>query len=391
MVVAVAMAMIVVRIMVVVVVMYQGLLRRRAPCSLEPPADQACSTNVAAARRAAGMLGSHGRRLAVKAWWLTFLLAIAPAAGCAAQPRAAPLVLEQVIPLPRVEGRIDHLAVDPNGRRLFVAELGNGSVEAVDLASGKVVGRISGLREPQGLAFLPDRDELAVASGGDGSLRVYRAGDLAPLAVLALGSDADDVRLEPGGGRVVVGFGSGGLAVVDPAARRVVRVASLPAHPEGFEISNGLAYVNLPDAGAIAVADLATGRRVATWPNGWLRFNFPMALDPAGASVAVAYRLPAQVAILDRATGARRQTLGTCGDADDLFFDAKRRRLYVVCGGGSVDVFEAGGRGYGRAARVASRPGARTGLFVPQLDRLYVAARAAPGRDAAILVFRPAP
>lgn len=327
----------------------------------------------------------------MKAWWLGFLLALTPAAGCQAAPRAAPLVLERTLPLAGVGGRIDHLAVDAKGRRLFVAELGAGSVEAVDLASGKVLGRISGLREPQGLAFLPDRDELAVASGGDGSLRFFRADDLAPLAVLALGSDADDVRLEPLTGRLVVGFGSGGLAVIDPATRQVVRTVSLPAHPEGFEISHGLAYVNLPDAGAIAVVDLAAGRRVATWPSRWPRFNFPMALAPDGAAIAVAYRLPAQVTILDRADGARRQALGACGDADDLFFDAKRRRLYVVCGAGAVDVFEAGDGRYARAARVASRPGARTGLFAPQLDRLFVAARAAPGRDAAVLVFRPAP
>src|SRR5438067_6646206 len=92
-------------------------------------------------------------------------------AGCgarAAHRQAPPLVLERTIPLKGVEGRIDHLAVDPVGRRLFVAELGNGSVDAIDLDHGVVVARRSGLRDPQGVAFLPARGEVAVACGGDG-------------------------------------------------------------------------------------------------------------------------------------------------------------------------------------------------------------------------------
>jgi hypothetical protein len=101
---------------------------------------------------------------------------------------------------------------------------------------------------------------------------------------------------------------------------------------------------------------------------------------------------PPTLAILDVATGARRQTAATCADADDVFFDHKRRRIYVICGSGAVDVFETAARDYGRLARIPSRNGARTGFFAPQLDRLFLAARAEGGsRDAAILVFRPAP
>jgi hypothetical protein len=123
-----------------------------------------------------------------------------------------------------------------------------------------------------------------------------------------------------------------------------------------------------------------------------LAFNFPLALDKASGVLAVGYRAPAKLALFEAASGARRQTLETCGDTDDLFFDAPRRRLYVVCGSGGVDVFQAGPGGYVRLARIDSRRGARTGLFVPGLDRLFIAARAGFGRrDAAILVFRPGP
>jgi hypothetical protein len=80
----------------------------------------------------------------------------------------------------------------------------------------------------------------------------------------------------------------------------------------------------------------------------------------------------------------------TCGDADDVFVDRKRRRVYVSCGQGVVDVLELVEAGYRRLARVPTVSGARTSLFVPELDRLFVAVRAGSNEPAAIWVFRPA-
>jgi len=82
--------------------------------------------------------------------------------------------------------------------------------------------------------------------------------------------------------------------------------------------------------------------------------------------------------------------IDTCGDADDVFVDRKRHRIYVSCGEGVVDVLESGEAGYRRLARVSTAPGARTSLFVPELDRLFVAVRAVSSEPAAIWVFRPA-
>lgn len=304
-------------------------------------------------------------------------------------PSASPLALERTIPLAGVSGRIDHLAVDAAGKRLFVAELGNGTVEALDLAGGRSLGRIGGLREPQGVGYLPGRDELAVATGGDGMLRFYRAADLKPVGALKLGEDADDVRVDAQSGRVLVGYGEA-LAVVDAASRKLVRSIPLAAHPEGFQAQGDRAIVNLPKAGGIAAVDLAHGRETARWKNPGPHFNYPLALDRAEGRVAVVYRLPARLVLLRAAGGEVEQQLDTCGDADDVDFDAHRKRLYVTCGGGVVDVFARQGAGYDRLARVPTRGGARTGLFSPELDRLFVAAPARGKEPAAILVFRPA-
>ena len=314
------------------------------------------------------------------------------AQGCLAKPAPAGpplLVLERTIPLPGVNGRIDHLAIDPQRKRLFVAELGNSSVEAIDLATGHSLGRIAGLKEPQGVAYLPARNEVAVASGGDGTVRFYRADDLAPAGSLVVGGDADNLRADPATGALIVGFGDGALGVIEPATRTVTRKAPLPGHPESFQIEAGHAFVNVPDAGAVVTVDLVSGRQLARWGNTAGRFNFPMALAPKG--LAVVYRFPARLALIDRATGRVLQAADTCGDSDDVSVDAARRRLYVICGGGAVDVFAEAGDGYRRLARVPTRSGARTGLYAPGLERLFVAARARGGDEAAILVLRPGP
>lgn len=307
-----------------------------------------------------------------------------------------PLLLERTIALPRVSGRIDHMAFDSGRGRLLVAELGNGTVDVIDLASGRIIHRFDGLREPQGVGYAPQPDVIAIASAGDGTVRLFRAGDFAPTATIALGGDADNVRLEPVSGHLVVGYGAGGLAVIDPASGAVLSRVGLAAHPESFQISpdGRRAMVNVPDAQQIAVVDLATGRQPATWRVAGLRANFPMARDQAGNVIATVFRDPPRLVLLDPGDGGVRANVQTCGDADDAFFDPKRARIYVSCGDGRVDVFARDAAGTHRVGTVKTASGARTALFVPALDRLFVAARAGffgLGSDAAILVLRPQP
>jgi DNA-binding beta-propeller fold protein YncE len=325
---------------------------------------------------------------------LTTLFCMAPGRGHAAEP-TVPLVLERTIALQGVAGRIDHLAVDLGRKRLFVAELGNGTVDVIDLAAGTVIRRIEGLKDPQGIAYARSADVLAVASGGDGSVRLFRGAELSPVGKIDLGDDADNIRLDTRTGNLVVGYGSGGLAVIDPANISLVSRIRLVAHPEGFQLDpdNRRAFVNVPDARQIAVVDMDASRQTASWPVSDLRANFPMALDAKHATIVTVFRSPARLVTFDVRTGKPISTLQTCGDADDVFFDAKRRRVYVSCGDGTVDAWQQEGDRYRRLNPLKTASGARTSLFVPDLDRLFVAARAGfvgLGSDASILVLRPA-
>lgn len=282
-------------------------------------------------------------------------------------PRS-PLHLIRTIELPNVKGRIDHLALDDRGMHLFIAENGNGSVDDIDLASGKFAGRISGLHEPQGVAWLAGQQEIAVACG-DGVVTFYRASDRQKVASVNLGGDADNVRVDPRNGHLVVGYGSGGLAVIDPVTHRVISRVPLPAHPEAFELLGTKTFVNVPDAHEIVVADLDEARVTSTHGTG-LRFsNFPMASDASGKQIAVAFRAPRTLSLLDAQSGATMFAVAICGDADDLYF--RSQQVVVVCGSGSVELVD-GARQHATLA-VASQKGARTGLLDATHGHLFVA------------------
>jgi YVTN family beta-propeller protein len=315
-----------------------------------------------------------------------------PAAVAAQTAAGAPLVLETKIPLGQVSGRIDHLGIDVKRQRLFVAELGNNSLGVVDLVAGKVLRTISGLSEPQGVAYVPFADSVYVANAGDGSVRVLRGDDLAPIARIDLGEDADNVRVDSQRNRVLVGYGNGALAVIDPATRTKVSDIRLKGHPEGFQIdeTGTRVFVNVPDAQDVEVADLASDAN-RSLPMQGAGPNFPMAIDRDAHRALVVFRNPPTLMALSSQDGRIAAKIETYGDADDVFADPKRRRVYVSCGEGVIDVLEQAEAGYRRLARVPTVSGARTSLFVPELDRLFVAVRAKSKEPAAIWVFRPAP
>jgi YVTN family beta-propeller protein len=313
-------------------------------------------------------------------------------AAVVAQTAGAPLVLEAKIPLGQVSGRIDHLGVDMKRQRLFVAELGNDSLGVVDLAAGKVLRTIAGLSEPQGVAYVPFADSVFVTNAGDGSVHVLRGDDLAPVGRIELGDDADNVRVDTQRSRVLVGYGKGALAVIDPAGRTKTADIRLKGHPEGFQIdeTGTQVFVNVPDAREIEIVDLAAGS-TRSLPTQGAGSNFPMAIDAEAHRVLVVFRSPPTLMALSSQDGHVVTKIEICGDADDVFVDAKRRRVYVSCGEGAVDVLEQGETGYRHLARVPIVSGARTSLFVPELDRLFVAVRARSNEPAAIWVFRPVP
>jgi len=311
----------------------------------------------------------------------------------AQQEGSALLELEAKIPLGTARGRIDHLAIDPVRKRVFIAELENNSLGIVDLNSARLLRRIADLNEPQGVAYDPQTDTVFVANGGDGTVRSFRGEDFVATARLEIGSGADNIRVDGDPALVYVGYGSGALAVIDPFSRTKRKDIALSTHPESFQISRSTRqiFVNLPDAQAIAVIAPDEGQQPKIWPVGrGRRGNFAMALDDDSHHLIVVFRAPPKLGVLDMRDSTPIAERDTCGDVDDVFVDGRRQRIYVICGEGFIDVFEARAA-YARLARITTRRGARTGLFSPELDRLAVAIRAAEHEPAALWVYRPLP
>ncbi len=300
------------------------------------------------------------------------------------------LSVESRIPLPNVAGRIDHLAYDTAGKRLFIAELGNNSIDVVDVAAGRAVHRIEGQHEPQGIAYSPTLDRIYVANGADGTVQAFNGMDYSAAGSFRVGNDADNVRLDDFARRLYVGYGDGAIAVLDANTLQRTGEIGLKSHPESFQFAPADArlFVNVPGAREIAVASRADLRQTDSWPVGESSANFPMAVDAKNGRVLVVFRRPAGIAAYQLKGGKLLASSPACADADDVFVDDHLQRTYVVCGDGFVDVLDAG---LARVARVRTAAGARTGLYSPQANRLFVAARAEGETTAQLWVLTPVP
>jgi len=300
-------------------------------------------------------------------------------------------LLRQVgaVALPDVQGRIDHLSVDLNNQRLFVAALGNNTLEIIDLKTAKRTHSIPGLAEPQGVLYVPPLNRLYVANGGDGSVRIFDGSSFQLLKSIAYGDDADNVRYESADNQVWVGYGSGALGAIDKDGGKTADI-KLDAHPESFQLEkNGSRiFVNLPKSRKIAVVDRKTKSVVTSWVTGGPQANFPMALDEANHRLIVVCRTPARMVVLDTATGKVLASIPTVGDCDDVFYDQARRRIYATGGEGAISVVQRQDPDhYKEIAKIATVSGARTGFFSPELNRLFVAVRKQGARSAEIRIY----
>lgn len=302
-----------------------------------------------------------------------------------------PLRLIQTIPMPNVQGRIDHMALDIEHQRLYVAALGNNTLEVLDLRAAKVTQAITGLKEPQGVVYVPALGKLFVTTGGDGKCYVFSGDPLRQLSVLDIGEDADNIRYDAAGKKLYVGYGSGALGAIDASTLKRSGDIKLAGHPESFQLekTGPKIYVNVPDARQVAVVDRLKQDVLSRWPLENLQANFPMALVEADHRILVATRKPAKLVVLDSASGKMITEMDCAGDADDLFYDAEKKLVYVSCGEGVIDVFAKHNPDhYQEVVRIPTAPGARTALWVPELNQLFVAAPNRGGQQAAVRIYR---
>lgn len=323
----------------------------------------------------------------------TTMLVTLSCLACALHAADTPtLKLVQTIPLPGVKGRFDHFAIDTKGQRLFVAALGNNTLEVVDLAAGKRFQSLPGMAKPTGVLYLPEAGRVLVGNGDDGTLKFLSDAEYKVLKNLADLADADNLRFDAGSKLAWLGYGEGALGIIDTTGARLIGSVKLSAHPESFQLEKDASriFVNVPDAKQVAVIDRTKRAVTETWPMETFRANFPMALDEPNHRLFIGCRQPARLVVLDTATGKSVADLSISGDTDDLFYDAARKRVYLSCGEGFIDTVEQSTPDrYKRISRLGTAPGARTSFFSPALDRLYLAVPDRGAQRAEIRVYQP--
>ena len=259
----------------------------------------------------------------------------------------------------------------------------------MDIRRGERTAEIKGLAEPQGVYYDAKSGRGYVATGGDGKLRIYDGKSLTLRETLEFGSDADNLRYDQQSGDIWVGYGNGGIGIVNSSGQNVGSVA-VGAHPESFQFDTkaNRVYVNVPNQFGLTVIDRKKRAVVAKWGLGGQFANYPMALDDANKKLFIGCRLPSRLVVLDTSSGQVVNSFPTVGDTDDVFYDPGQQLVYVIGGEGAVEVFrQRDPVHYESVQRMITAKGARTGLFVPALNRLFVAAPHRGPQSARVLVY----
>jgi DNA-binding beta-propeller fold protein YncE len=304
-----------------------------------------------------------------------------------------PLELVQTIPLKGKAGRLDHLSLDGKGRRLFVANLSNDSLDIVDLKEGKLLKQIVGQGKIQGVAYAPDLDRIFVGNGADGVCNAFDGKDYSPLKSFKL-PNADNVRYDPMSARVYVSHAEHSLAVLDAKALKLLATVKLPGPPEAFQLdlAKPRIFVNCLSPAQVVVIDTTKQEVVTSYPLEGAKANYPLALDTDRHRVFVGCRKPPAVLALDAETGKEVARIDIPGDIDDLFYDAKRKRLYATCGEGFLAVIEQkDAYRFKLIEKLATARQVRTGLFDPETDRFYLVLPARDRKGPEVQVYQAKP
>ena len=302
-------------------------------------------------------------------------------------PEKEKIALAAKIALPAVSGRIDHIAYDPEHHLAFIAAWGNNTVEVVNIETRQLVHSITGLREPQGIVYIPSLKKLVVANGGSGDCIFFDPVTYKQLAVVPLKKDADNIRYDETSHLLYVGHGSGAIAVIDADSAKHIADIPLDQHPESFQLSKGhdRIYINVPDADEIEVAQLSTNQVIEKWKNVNASWNFPMALDEKNNHLFVGCRPQPKLRMTSTLTGEDISFPKCSGDADDFFYSDSL--LFLSAGGGYVDVFRVNDKGLVVVNHMATITGARTSLLLPSEKKFLLAVPKHGHTPAALWVY----
>ena len=324
-------------------------------------------------------------------------------AGAAVAQDKLPLKLIKTTPLPGFTGDFDHFALDLSGKRLFLTAEDHKSVEVFDL-DGNRVHSITGFGQPHAALFLPDVNQLIVTDGDDfGMVELVDGKDYKILRTIKLPGGVDGAVYNPVDHCYYVESGSDEasvkthvLNIIDTKTFTHVGDITLPGnHSEAMAIDHEgkKLYVNLTGINQVGVVDLQSRKVLNTWPVPETQTTNALILDEPNQRLFITGRKPPKLVVLSSADGKMVASFPISGLNDDMWFDIGKKRIYAT-GTETTTVFEQEDADhYKHLADVPTGFRAKTSIFVPELNRLYVAVSGKGKTNAklAIQVFETAP
>jgi DNA-binding beta-propeller fold protein YncE len=280
----------------------------------------------------------------------------------------------QTIQLKGPDGRLDHMALDAEHARLFVANMANSSLDVIDLKQGTLLKQIPGQKGIQGIAYAADLNRIFVGVGEAGVCNVYDGRDLSLLKSLPF-PDADNVRYDRRTQRVYVAHAEKALAMLNGKTLEILADIELPGPPESFQLekTRPRLYLNTPKPSQVAVIDTESNKVIDRFPLTLAQQNYPMALDESDHRLFIGCRQKPRLVVLDSESGKEVTSVAIPGDTDDVFYDAKRKRIYASCGAGFLAVVrQIDADRYEMLEKIPTVKVARTSLFDPDTGRLYL-------------------
>jgi hypothetical protein len=348
---------------------------------------------------------------------LCFIIIVAGFAIPASAQEKQALRRVQTIPLQGVKGRLDHMGIDLEKKRLFVAAAGNNSLEVVDLTGGKVTNSLTGFVDTQDALFLGgDFNKLHVSSL-DGHLRIFQGETFWLVQDFKIEPDPNRLFYDPTTDLIYFGYGGENAgfngyervgimrpkrgAGYDQLVADMIAPTPRPGH---------LAEMAMDDNGILLICDSRDDRiyqfdtrkreLINSWPASGDGAG-DLALDRGHHRLFVGIRIPPEMTVYDSLSGKEIQTLPGPETMDGVYYDTNLKRVYMTGGRwygtpdaspGWVYVYQQKDPDhYDLISRIKTRPGSGTSLLVPQLNRFYVASQAIGHQNAAILVFEPVP
>ncbi len=310
-----------------------------------------------------------------------------------------PLKLVVTTPMPGFTGDFDHFGLDLKGNRLFLAAEDQKTIEVFDLRTGKRIHSIEGFGHPLTMVYLPESNRLLVTNGDTDDVAQVDCNEYKIMNTLKLGKGVDHSAFNPINKYFYVENGaapdgkSHSLAIIDTKSFKVVgEIPGLSGDSnEGMVIDRAgkKLYVNMTGSDEVGVIDLSTRQIIDRWPLPDVHVAHAIALDEPNHRLFTATRKPPQFIVFNTDTGKVVASLPCVGVNSDMSLDIAHKRIYITGSDTATVIEQRDADHYEHIAEVPTAYRAKSSIFVPQLNRLYVAdsGKGKPDAKLALQIF----